>query len=239
MSAKHLSLIAGALALILCTRRVARPEPVRRRRSPARCRPAKEGAMEGVVVSARKAGSIVTVSVMTDQTGHYRLPHRAARARLLCALRSGRPAMISTARRPAEVEGGKAVTADLKLKADPQSPGQQLSNAEWLTSMPGTDGQKKALLNCIGCHDLDRIVRSTDDADEFMQIFERMAGYYPGSTPENPQRLNGNVHRPQHRAGARPQGRWPSISPRSTCRMTTAGPTSCRPCRGRRGAPRA
>jgi virginiamycin B lyase len=34
----------------------------------------REGAMEGVVVSARKAGSIVTVSVVTDATGHYRFP---------------------------------------------------------------------------------------------------------------------------------------------------------------------
>ena len=35
---------------------------------------AKEGAMEGVVVSAKKAGSIVTVSVVTDPDGRYRFP---------------------------------------------------------------------------------------------------------------------------------------------------------------------
>ena len=33
-----------------------------------------EGAMEGVVVSAKKAGSIVTVSVITDAQGQYRFP---------------------------------------------------------------------------------------------------------------------------------------------------------------------
>src|SRR5260221_5732735 len=33
-----------------------------------------EGAMEGVVVSAKKAGSIVTVSVVTDAQGRYSFP---------------------------------------------------------------------------------------------------------------------------------------------------------------------
>src|SRR5260370_31353668 len=33
-----------------------------------------EGAMEGVVVSAKKAGSTVTVSVISDAQGHYRFP---------------------------------------------------------------------------------------------------------------------------------------------------------------------
>ena len=35
---------------------------------------AAEGAMEGVVVSAKKAGSTVTVSVVTDSKGRYRFP---------------------------------------------------------------------------------------------------------------------------------------------------------------------
>src|SRR5947209_7249068 len=35
---------------------------------------AQEGAMEGVLVSAKRAGSIVTVSVVTDRDGRYRFP---------------------------------------------------------------------------------------------------------------------------------------------------------------------
>ena len=154
---------------------------------------AQEGAMEGVVVSARKAGSIVTVSVMTDQTGHYRFPTaRLEPGSYALAIRAAGYDLDGKA--TAEVVSAKTATADLKLKPTRNLPA-QLSNAEWLASMPGTDGQKKALLNCIGCHDLDRIVRSTHDADEFMQIFDRMAGYYPGSTPENPQRLIGTARR--------------------------------------------
>src|ERR1700737_4568181 len=33
-----------------------------------------EGPMEGVIVSAKKAGSTITVSVVTDQQGRYRFP---------------------------------------------------------------------------------------------------------------------------------------------------------------------
>src|SRR5580658_10746195 len=34
----------------------------------------KEGAMEGVVVSARKDGSTITVSVISDDNGHFSFP---------------------------------------------------------------------------------------------------------------------------------------------------------------------
>ena len=154
---------------------------------------AQEGAMEGVVVSAKKANSIVTVSVVTDRDGRYRFPATRLEpgAYAVTIRASGYDVDGKIA---AEVEAGKATTADIKLKPTKNLPS-QLTNAEWLASMPGGDGQKKALLNCIGCHDLDRIVRSTHDADEFMQIFDRMAGYYPGSTPENPQRLIGDARR--------------------------------------------
>src|SRR5262249_3744512 len=152
---------------------------------------AQDGAMEGVVVSAKKG--TVTVSVVTDKDGRYRFP--AAR------LEPGAYAVTIRAagydldgKASAEVEAGKAATADLKLKPTRNLPA-QLTNADRLANQPDAHAQKKALLNCIGCHDLDRIVRSTHDAGEFMQVFERMAGYYPGSTPEHPQRLVGNARR--------------------------------------------
>jgi streptogramin lyase len=61
--------------------------------------------------------------------------------------------------------------------------------------MPGTEQQKKFLLNCTGCHTLERIVKSTHDAAEFAQVIHRMSGYYPGSTPAHPQRLYGDFMR--------------------------------------------
>src|SRR6266513_216956 len=41
-----------------------------------------------------------------------------------------------------------STTADIKLRPTKNS-AKQLTNAEWLASFPGTDTQKKALLNCI------------------------------------------------------------------------------------------
>src|SRR5581483_344387 len=84
--------------------------------------------------------------------------------------------------------------ADLHLRKAADLAG-QLTNAEWLVSMPGSEPQKKFLLNCVGCHTLERIVKSKYDAEGFLQVFKRMAGYYPGSTPEHPQRLHGDFLR--------------------------------------------
>jgi virginiamycin B lyase len=154
---------------------------------------AKEGAMEGVVVSAKKAGGTVTVSVVTDAKGHYSFP--ASR------LDPGKYAVTIRAigyeldgPKSADVAAGTAATTDLTLRPTKKLP-MQMSNAEWLASFPGSDNQKKATLGCISCHDLDRIVRSQHNPEEFMQVFERMSGYYPGSTPEHPQRLTGDARR--------------------------------------------
>src|SRR5581483_10684660 len=164
----------------------------------------KEGAMEGVVVSAKKNGGAITVSVVSDDKGRYSFP--AAR------LEPGDYALAIRAI-GYELDGPKSAavtasgtTADIKLKAT-KNITKQMTNAEWLASWPGTDNQKKATINCISCHNYDRIVRSSYDADQFLQIFDRMTGYYPGSTPEHPQRLVGNARRllaqgPQMRATA-------------------------------------
>ena len=158
-----------------------------------------EGAMEGVVVSAKKDGSTITISVVTDaqgrfafpaarlEPGHYTLKARAAGYELDGA-------------RAADVASGQAAKSDIKLKKV-RNLSAHLTNAEWLLSMPGTDEQKKFLLNCIGCHTLERIVKSTYDADGFLEIFQRMSNYYPGSTPLKPQRLTGNAVRNAGRSG--------------------------------------
>src|ERR1700719_4339493 len=154
---------------------------------------AKEGPMEGVVVSARKDGATVTVSVVTDDKGHFSFPasrldpgHYAIGIRATgYDLDGPQDATIA-----AGVEDKIAVT--LKPARNLSA---QLTNAEWLMSIPGTDAQKRLVLDCNSCHSLERIVRSTHDAAEFQQVFLRMAGYYPGSTPLKPQRLVGDAGR--------------------------------------------
>jgi streptogramin lyase len=167
---------------------------------------AEEGAMEGVVISAKKDGSTITVSVVSDAQGHFAFPaarlspgHYALKARAAGYELDGT--------RNADVVAGQEVKADIKLKKLKNLAG-HMTNAEWLISIPGTDEQKRFLLNCVGCHTLERIVKSSYDADGFMEIFKRMGGYYPGSTPLKPQRLAGNARRMRGGKNARKIAEW-------------------------------
>src|SRR5262249_42950619 len=87
-----------------------------------------------------------------------------------------------------DAPAGSTAAADLKL-GKVKSLVLQLSNAEWLLSLPGADKQKAFLTMCVGCHTLQRVLTSNHDAAEFQQVFLRMARYSPGSTPTNPQPL--------------------------------------------------
>jgi virginiamycin B lyase len=147
---------------------------------------AEEGNMEGVVVSAHKDGSIITVSVTTDAQGRYSFPdNRLEPGKYSLEIRAvgydiGAPTT-------AEVAAGKGASADIKL-VKTKDLASQLTNAEWMMSIPGTDDQKALLLNCTSCHTVQRIVRSTHDAEEFMtQVLPRMSGYGAVSQPIKPQ----------------------------------------------------
>jgi streptogramin lyase len=144
-----------------------------------------EGAMEGVVVRAKKAGSIVTVSVVTDAQGRYSFPaSRLAAGKYTLNIRAiGYELAAPTG---ADVADEQTSTIDLKLGRT-KDLASQLSNAEWMMSLPGTEEDKSFLLGCVGCHTLERIVRSNHDADEWTQVIVRMNGYGPVSQPIKPQ----------------------------------------------------
>jgi virginiamycin B lyase len=147
---------------------------------------AEEGPMEGVLVSARKQSSTITVTVVTDAKGQYRFPadrldpgHYAIAVRAVGYNLDG----------PKEVDiAGGGAKADINL-AKTKNLANQLSNAEWLISAPGPDNLKANMTNCVSCHTLQRVFASAHDAEEFKQIFRRMGTYAPGSTPAHPQKL--------------------------------------------------
>ncbi len=146
-----------------------------------------EGAMEGVVVSAKKAGSTVTVSVVSDAQGRYSFPaDRLDAGKYALKIRAVGYDLIGSA--TADVAEEQTATVDLKLRKT-KNLVSQMSNAEWMMSLPGTEDQRAFLLNCVGCHTLERIVRSTHDADEWTQVIVRMNGYAPVSQPIKPQRM--------------------------------------------------
>ena len=144
-----------------------------------------EGPMEGVLVTAKKTGSTIAITVVTDEQGRYRFPsgrlepgHYAISIRAVGYDLDG----------PSTVDIGpqKAATADLKLRKTTNL-SMQLTNAEWIESVPGTPEQKSSLRNCVTCHTLQRPIRSTHDADEFVEVQKRMASYVNQSIPEAPQ----------------------------------------------------
>src|SRR5467141_615533 len=154
---------------------------------------AEEGPMAGVVVSAKKDGSTISVSVVTNAQGRFAFP--AARLEPgAYALKARAAGYEVDGARAANIASGQEATVEIKLRKV-KNLSAHLTNAEWLMSMPGTAEQKNFLLNCTGCHTLERIMKSTHDADGFMEVFQRMSLYYPGSTPLKPQRLAGTANR--------------------------------------------
>ncbi len=147
---------------------------------------AEEGAMEGVLVSAKKAGSTVTITVVSDAKGRYSFPAGRIGPGVY-TLRIRAVGYELEGPGAAEVPGQESAVLDLKLRKA-RDLAAQLSNGEWMASIPGTDQQKSLLLNCVGCHSLERIVRSPYDAEAFMKtILPRMQGYVNQSIPQHPQ----------------------------------------------------
>ena len=154
-----------------------------------------DAAMEGVLVSATKTGSNITVTVVTGADGRYSFPaDRLGPGQYRLAVRAigyeldqpqGSETVVDV--KPTEAPEQKAATKDLRLGST-KDLAAQLSNGEWLASIPGTDRQKDQLLNCVGCHRVERIMRSKYDADGFLtQILPRMQGYVQQSLPIHPQ----------------------------------------------------
>lgn len=160
---------------------------------------AEEGPMEGVLVGAQKAGSTVTITVASDQQGRYQFPwSKLEPGRYSLKIRAVGYELDGSG--TAEIRAQKTATLNLKLRKA-KDLASQLSNAEWLVSFPGTEQQKNSLLDCTTCHTLERVVRSSHNTDELIQVMKRMSSYSPGSQPMLPQKrvvapeANGNGER--------------------------------------------
>lgn len=159
----------------------------------------KEGPMEGVLVSARADGSTMAFTVVSDDKGRYSFPaskvgpgHYTLKIRAVGYELDGAKTV--------DVAGATAATADITLRPT-RNLASQLSNGEWMLSMPGTDAQKRFLYDCAVCHTLERVVRSTHNADEMAQVIRRMGLYSQGATPAHPQRQMGGAKRDPNAGG--------------------------------------
>ncbi|HWG07210.1 MAG TPA: carboxypeptidase regulatory-like domain-containing protein [Beijerinckiaceae bacterium] len=174
--------LAGVSALTLATTAVAQ--------TPAAALSGKvtsqaEGAMEGVVVSAKREGGTITVSVVSDAQGEYHFPAGKLDPGkydvTIRAIGYDLPA-------PASVDVGAQSPAHLDLDLTKTAHlSNQLTNAEWLVSMPGTPQQKDQLAGgCGECHTLQRLVNSTHDAAEMAKVVQRMHAHTTNAAPMHP-----------------------------------------------------
>src|SRR6516165_6743874 len=147
---------------------------------------ADQALMEGVLVSARKIGTSITITVVSDKDGRFSFPTSKIRlGEYSLAIRAIGYELEEPKRIDISGENSSAIKLNLRKTADLAA---QLSNGEWLASIHGTDQQKSQLLNCVGCHSLERIARSKYDSDAFLtQIMPRMQGYVNQSIPAHPQ----------------------------------------------------
>jgi streptogramin lyase len=150
-------------------------------------RSAEEGAMEGVLVSAHRDGTNITVTVLTDHDGRYAFPpgrldagHYAVSIRAVGYDLSGPDKVDIAANAPASLDLTLRKTTDLAV---------QLTNAEWMESIPGTFPQKHFMRNCTNCHSLQLPLYSTHTADEFVDVQNRMSKYAAASSVLQPQLL--------------------------------------------------
>ena len=164
-----------------------------------------EPTMEGVLVTAKKAGSSISVTVVTDAQGTFSFPSdRLEAGKYTLSIRA--IGYVLDGPKEVTIDQGADGRTDLKLSKTKNLAG-QLSNAEWIMSIPATDRDKRFLDDCSGCHTIAKVLNTTYEASEFMDIFKRMGLYSPGSMPTKPQPLlpGPRGERPRVSAAAAPR----------------------------------
>src|SRR5262245_3335195 len=150
-------------------------------------RSAEEGPMEGVLVSAKKSSSTITVTVVSDREGRYRFPEaRLEPGDYSITIRAGGYDLDAPA--TTTITAHTTTRRDLTLQKA-RDLASQLTNADWFASFPGTDAEKASIRGCTHCHTLERIVRTRYDVDRMMAAIERMSTYPQLSFPFKIQKL--------------------------------------------------
>ena len=145
-----------------------------------------EGQMEGVLVRAKGIGSSMRITVVTDSQGHYAFPRtKLGPGKYSVSIR----AIGYTVRDPGQIEvsENKATRLDLKLTRT-QDLASQLTNAEWLMSLPGTYQEKDRIV-CVNCHTMGLVGNTNYSENEWIEVLSRMSTYALASSPFGPVKL--------------------------------------------------
>jgi virginiamycin B lyase len=144
-----------------------------------------EGAMEGVLVGAKKMGSTISTWVVSNAQGQYSFPReRLGPGTYTISIRAVGYELPKTS---VDVTAQSA-QLDLQLSKVTRASklAMQLSNGELLMSVPGTQEQKLALAGCVNCHTLQRVLFSRFNADEMAQVVQRMTMHTNNSSLTHP-----------------------------------------------------
>jgi virginiamycin B lyase len=146
-----------------------------------------EGKMEGVVVSARGEGMNFTVSVVSGKDGKYSFP-RANLKPGTYSLKTRAVGYDLSADASAVVKASGTAKADLTL-VKAKNPAAQLSSAEWMMSVIGSDDEKAKFtyvtMGCNYCHSMSREFMSKHTVATLLPAMERMAEYYADGTAKS------------------------------------------------------
>ena len=125
---------------------------------------AEEGAMEGVLVSAKKDGATITTTVVSNDKGQFSFPaDRLAPGHYNITIRAAGYNLAGP--KQVDLAVGAPAKADITL-AKAKNIQAQLSSGEWIRSAPGEDQVKSFLPGCVGCHTLQRVFSAMHTPEE-------------------------------------------------------------------------
>jgi len=109
--------------------------------------------LNGVFVSAQRAGANSTVTVFTDDSGRFQFPENMGAGSY--GVRAHTGGFQSEQRLNVAVKSGEISRIDFSLQAEtrPEELFRQATPGEWLASIPGTEHEKRSIArHCGGCH---------------------------------------------------------------------------------------
>jgi len=144
-----------------------------------------EGPMEGVLVKARRAGSKITISVVSDEHGRYAFPSdRVGPGSYTLSVRA---TGYDLPNKSIPVTVASNTVTDLKLnKMSTSALVEQLMPSEVEMSLPGTPAQRRSAMACTSCHSFARVLKSSHDAEEFKSVIVRMRNHEPAASYTHP-----------------------------------------------------
>lgn len=175
-------------------------------------RSAEEGAMEGVVVSARRTGASFYVSVTSDDKGRYAFPatHLEPGEYTVSIRVTG---WDLTPVGKVTLAKGKTATQDLAL-VKTKDLASQLSSREWALSMPGSDKAKRGFIengeSCTYCHSVERILKGKHTEQQLIPVITRMMRYFEdgSAVPSGTGRAKATLKEKDRLKGLEQQPNW-------------------------------